>query len=202
VQSPLAAKAATTTIPIVFTVGSDPVGIGLVTSLGRPGGNVTGATSLTRELLTKRLEVLRELLPNASAFGLVVNPRNSNAEPDVREAQATAKSGGWRLHVVEARDVGDIESGIARLAQLRVSGFLVGTDEFISSRAEQLVVLAARHAIPATFALRETVEVGGLMSYGGDSAETHRIAGRYVGRILKAKSPLTCRCSGQARSNW
>jgi putative ABC transport system substrate-binding protein len=189
VQSPLAAKAATATIPIVFNVGSDPVEIGLVTSLGRPGGNLTGATSLVRELLTKRLEVLRELLPNAGAFGLLVNPRNSNAELDVREAQAMAQSGGWRLHVVEVRDVGDIESGIARLAQLRVGGFFNGTDSFIGSRGEQLVALAVRYAIPAIFALRETVEVGGLMSYGGDSAEILRIAGRYIGRILKGEKP-------------
>jgi putative ABC transport system substrate-binding protein len=189
VQSPLAAKAATATIPIVFALGSDPVEIGLVTSLGRPGGNVTGATSLSRELLTKRLEVLRELLPNVGAFGLLVNPRNSNAELDVREAQAMAQSDGWRLNVVEARDVGDIENGIARLAQLRVGGFFHGTDAFINSRGEQIVALAARYAIPAIFAVRETVEIGGLMSYGGDGAETSRIAGRYVGRILKGEKP-------------
>jgi putative ABC transport system substrate-binding protein len=189
VQAPFAAKAATATIPIVFAVGSDPVEIGLVTSLSRPAGNVTGVTSLSRELLAKRFEVLRELLPSAVAFGLLVNPRNSNNKPDVREAQALAQAGGWRLLVVEARDVGDIESGIARLAQSRVGGFLVGTDDFISSQYDQLITLAARHAMPALFTQRETVEAGGLISYGGDSAETHRIAGRYVGRILKGEKP-------------
>jgi len=189
VPAPLAAKAATTTIPIVFRVGSDPVELGLVTSLSRPGGNVTGVTGLGRELFAKRFELLRELLPNATAFGLLVNPSNPNTKPSVQEALALAQAGGWQLHVVEVRNVADIESGFASLARLRVGGFLTGTDNAINSRGDQLVALAARHAIPAIFQEREEVEAGGLMSYGGDSAETFRIAGLYVGRILKGEKP-------------
>jgi putative ABC transport system substrate-binding protein len=188
VTGPLAAKAATTTIPIVFAVGSDPIELGLVTSLSRPGGNVTGVTSLGQELFPKRLELLREMVPNAATFGLMVNPSNPNTEPTVREAQTLALAAGWRLQVVEARNVGEIETGFANLAQLRVNGFLTSIDDVFTGRYDQLVALAARHQIPAIFSVREAVEAGGLMSYGGDS-ETRRIAGLYVGRILKGEKP-------------
>ena len=189
IPAALAAKAATTTIPIVFALGSDPVELGLVTSLSRPGGNVTGVTGLGRELLAKRLELLRELLPNAAAFGLMVNPGNPNTEATVRETQALAQAGGWRLHVVEVRNVADIETGFASLARLQVGGFVTGTDNVINSHRDQLVALAARHAIPAIFQERDAVEAGGLMSYEGDIVEEWRIAGLYVGRILKGEKP-------------
>jgi putative ABC transport system substrate-binding protein len=164
VTGPLAAKAATRTIPIVFAVGSDPIELGLVTSLSRPGGNVTGVTSLGQELFPKRLELLREMVPNAATFGLMVNPSNPNTEPTVREAQTLALAAGWRLQVVEARNVGEIESGFANLAQLRVNGFLTSVDDVFTGRYDQLVALAARHQIPAIFSVREAVEAGGLMS--------------------------------------
>ena len=189
VPAPLAAKAATATIPIVFALGSDPVELGLVTSLNRPGGNVTGVTSLGRELLAKRLQLLRELLPNAAGFGLMVNPSNPNTQLTVREAQALAQAGGWRLHVVEVRNIADIETGFASLARLQVGGFVTGTDNVINSHRDQLVALAARHAIPAIFQERDAVEAGGLMSYQGDIVEEWRIAGLYVGRILKGEKP-------------
>jgi putative ABC transport system substrate-binding protein len=187
--APLAAKAATTTIPIVFYLGSDPVELGLVPSLNQPGGNITGVTALSRELLSKRLEVLRELLPNAAAFGIIVNPSNPNTEPSVREVRALGQTGGWQVHVVEVRNAAEIETGFASLAQLRVGGILTATDNVINSRTDQLVALASRYAIPTIFQEREAVEAGGLMSYGGDNSEMSRIAGLYVGRILKGEKP-------------
>jgi putative ABC transport system substrate-binding protein len=189
VPAPLAAKAATTTIPIVFALGSDPVELGLVTSLNRPGGNITGVTGLGRELLAKRLELLRELSPNAVEFGLMVNPSNPNTELTVREAQALAQRGGWRLQVAEVRNVADIETAFASLARSRVGGFLTGTDNVINSHREQLVALAARHAIPAISQDCEAVEAGGLLSYGADVAEEFHTAGLYLGRILKGEKP-------------
>jgi putative ABC transport system substrate-binding protein len=188
-RGPLAAKQATTTIPIVFFFGSDPVELGLVDSLSRPGGNITGVTNLGRELLAKRLEVLRELLPHVNAIGLIVNPNNPNTEPSVKEAQALAQTGRWRLHIVEVRSGADIEASVARLVQMGAGAFLMATDNVINSRTDQLISLAARYRLPAIYQGREAAEAGGLMTYGGDGAEQTRIAGVYVGRILKGAKP-------------
>jgi putative ABC transport system substrate-binding protein len=188
-RGPLAAKEATATIPIVFFFGSDPVELGLVASLSRPGGNITGVTVLGRELLSKRLELLHELLPNVGAIGLIVNPNNPNTEPSVRELQALAQASKWRLHVVEARTGLELDAAVARLAELRAEAFLTATDNVITSRSDQLVALAARYRMPAIYQTRDAVDAGGLMSYGGDGAESTHIAGVYAGRILKGEKP-------------
>ena len=188
-RGPLAAKAATTTISIVFFFGSDPVELGLVASLSRPGGNITGVTGLGRELLTKRLEMLRVLLPNVTAIGLIVNPDNPNTEPSVKELQASAQAGGWRLHVVNARTGLEIDTAVATLVQLRAGAFLTATDNVINSRSRQLVALAARYGMPAIYQDREAVDAGGLMSYSTDGTEVIRIVGVYTGRILKGEKP-------------
>jgi putative ABC transport system substrate-binding protein len=188
-RGPLAAKAATTTIPIVFFFGSDPVELGLVASLSRPGGNITGVTGLGRELLTKRLEMLRVLLPNVAAIGLIVNPDNPNTKPSVQELQALAQAGGWRLHVVNVRTGSDIDTAVETLAQLRAGAFLTATDNVINSRSGQLVALAARYGIPAIYQRREAVDAGGLMSCVTDNTEVTRIVGVYAGRILKGEKP-------------
>jgi putative tryptophan/tyrosine transport system substrate-binding protein len=156
-----------------------------VPSLSRPGG----VTGLGRELLAKRLEILRRLLPNIAAIGFIVNPNNPNTEPSVKELQALAQAGGWRLHVVAARTGSDLDAAVATLAQLRVGAFLTGTDNVINSRTDQLVALAARYRRPSIYQGRRAVAAGGLISYGGDAEEVTRIAGVYVGRILKDERP-------------
>ena len=158
-------------------------------SLSRPGGNITGVTSLNSELLPKRVEMLRELLPNIAAIGLLANPNNPNTKPAVQQAQALAQAGGWRLHVVEVRSGSDIDAAFATLVQQRVGAFLMVNDGAITARAPQIAALAARHALPSIFQSRAGVEAGGLMSYGGYATETNRIAGLYTGRILKGDKP-------------
>ena len=185
----LAAKAATSTIPIVYTGVADPVGMGLVASLGRPGGNVTGVSLLGVELNAKRMELLHELVPKATVIALLVNPDNPFVESNVRQAQGDARSFGQQLHVLRARTEQDIDAAFATLVHLRADALVVGPDPFFGNRREQLVALAARYAVPTVFALREFVTAGGLMSYGPSLFETYRQAGIYTGKILNGAKP-------------
>jgi putative tryptophan/tyrosine transport system substrate-binding protein len=190
VNAVLAAKAATATIPIVFGVGSDPVQLGLVPSLARPGGNLTGVTSLGRELLAKRLEVLRELLPGVKVIGLLVNPKNPNTEPSVSELQQLAQASGWTLNVVAVTAESDLDMAIATLVQVGAGAFLHATDALFVAAYDQLVTLAARYRMPSIYTNRNAVEqLGGLMSYSGNLTEAYRLIGRYTARILKGEKP-------------
>src|SRR6516162_3405819 len=162
----LAAKAATTTIPIVFSVGVDPVAMGLVASLNRPGGNLTGSANLDAELAPKQLQLLRELIPNAAVFGVLADPAASPIQSIITDLQAAARTLGLQLFVVNARTDGDLEPAFASLSQQRVGAVLVGASVFFDRRMEQLAALAARHALPAIFSYRENALAGGLMSYG------------------------------------
>jgi putative ABC transport system substrate-binding protein len=185
----LVAKAATTTIPIVFTTSSDPVFLGLVGSLNRPGGNVTGVTTLNVELASKRLEQLHELVPSATLIALLVNPTNPNVKSELSDLHGAARSIGHQLLVVEAQTDGEIDMAFARLAQQQVGALLVNTDAFFFSRRDQLITLAKRYAVPAMFDRREFAERGGLMSYGGSVTDVYHLAGIYTGRILKGEKP-------------
>jgi len=185
-----AAKTATTTIPIVVEVGIDPVEFGLVAgSLARPGGNLTGVGFLTVELMPKRLELLSELVPQAGAFVLLVNPTNENAERVVRDGRDAARAKGVQLTILKAATENEIDTAFATVAQLRAGGLLVSPDPFFVSRREQLVVLASRDAVPAIYPLREAVAAGGLISYGASRTSVFRLLGTYVGKILKGEKP-------------
>jgi putative ABC transport system substrate-binding protein len=186
----LAAKAATTTIPIVFETGSDPVKLGLVASLNRPGGNVTGVAQTNVEITPKRLELLHELIPAANVIGLLVNPINpAQAEPETREVLAAAHTLGLEIHVLNASSERDFDAVFAKLNQLRAGGLMIGGDAFFTSRIEQLAALALRHAVPIIYQWREFAVAGGLLSYGSDITETYRMTGNYTGRILKGDKP-------------
>ena len=186
----LAAKAASTTIPIVFFTGANPVQVGLVASLNRPGGNLTGVTSLNVEVGPKRLELLHELIPTATVVALLVNPTNPPlAETLARDLQAAARSLGLQLHVLQASTEDDFDTVFANLVKLRVGGLVIGSDIFFVSRIEQLAALTVRHAVPAIFQYREFAASGGLMSYGGSLADSFRQVGIYAGRILKGEKP-------------
>ena len=184
-----AAKAATGTIPIVFLYGGDPVEDGLVASLNRPGGNVTGVTFITAALAAKRLELLRELLGKPAAIGVLVNPTNQLAEVQLKDLQAASRTLGHPIHVVNASKDADFDTAFADFARLGVGALLVATDAFYFSRRDRLVALAARHAIPAMYAAREVTVAGGLMSYGASQEDAHRQTGVYTGRILKGEKP-------------
>ena len=185
----LTAKAATTTIPIVFTTASDPMRLGLVASLSRPGGNVTGATQLNVEVGPKRLELVRELLPAATIIALLVNPTNPVAETLARDLQAAARTIGLQLHILNASTERDIDDAFANLAKLRASALVVGSDVFFNTRSEQLGALTVRHGVPTIYQYREFAAAGGLMSYGGSITDSYRRAGGYTGRILKGEKP-------------
>ena len=186
----LAAKTATSTIPIVFTTAADPAAVGLVASLNRPGGNVTGVTTLSAELASKRLELLHEVVPMATIVALLVNPTSTNlAESAVTELQAAARTLGLQLHVLHASTKRDFDMAFASLAQLRAGGLVITADAFFTSQMEQLAALAVRHAVPTIYQWRKFVTAGGLMSYGGDVTESDRLAGLYTGRILKGEKP-------------
>src|SRR5215472_17260609 len=184
-----AAKATTTTIPIVFIIGFDPVEVGLVTSLNRPGGNLTGVTVLGVELGSKRLELLHELAPTANIVAALVNPNTPAAETQSTDLQTAARSLGLKLNVLHASTERDFDTVFATLLQLGAGGLVVGNDTFFSTRSEQLAALALRHGVPAIFQYRQFVEAGGLMSYGGDLADNYRLTGVYTGRVLKSKNP-------------
>ncbi len=185
----LAAKAATTTIPIVFVNGSDPVKIGLVASIGRPGGNVTGISLFAGTLEAKRLELLREIVPNAAVIATLVNPNLAETKSRVRDLQAAARTIGVQVHVLDASSARDIDTAFTTLVQHGVRAVIVSGDPFFISQRDQLIALAARHAIPAIYAWREYVAVGGLISYGTSLAGAFRQVGIYTGRILKGAKP-------------
>jgi putative ABC transport system substrate-binding protein len=186
----LAAKAATTTIPIVFETGDDPIRLGLVASLNRPGGNVTGVTQLSVEVAPKRLELMHEILPTASVMALLVNPDDPTlAKATATELQAAARTLGLELHVLNASTERDFDGVFAKLIQLRAAGLVIGSGPFFNSRSEQLAALALRHAVPTIYEYHEFAAAGGLMSYGGDISESYRLAGIYTGRILKGDKP-------------
>jgi putative ABC transport system substrate-binding protein len=189
IPAAVAAKTATTKIPIVFTTGADPVALGLVASLSRPGGNVTGVTSLSGELGPKRLELLRQLDPTATVMALLVNPINANAESESRDALAAARTLGLQLRVLHASTERDFDTAFASLVQQRARGLVIGIDAFFSSRMEQLAALALRYAVPVIYQRREFAAAGGLMSYGGSIADRYRLAGVYAGRILNGEKP-------------
>jgi len=185
-------KAATTTLPIVFLMGSDPVQFGLVASLNRPGGNLTGITTLNLEMTPKRLQVLRELLPTTTIMAVLVNPTNAPAtvETEVRQVQAAAHTLGLQMvHVLQASTERDLDSAFSTLIQRRAGGLVISADTFFSGKSVELAALASRHAVPTISPYRDFVTAGGLMSYGGSVTELYRLAGVYTGRILKGEQP-------------
>jgi len=188
-SSSVAAKAATKTIPIVFAVSSDPVQLGLVDSLNRPGGNVTGSTNLGVEAGPKRLELLHELLPAAKVMAFLIHPANPGAESQTNDHQRAARTLGLQLHVLRASTEGDIESAFATLSQLGVEPLVIGPDNFFNTRSQQLATLALRYRVPAIFNDQPFAAAGGLMSYGASITEQYRLAGLYTGRILKGEKP-------------
>jgi putative ABC transport system substrate-binding protein len=188
--SAFAAKTITATIPIVFGIAGDPVALGLVASLNRPGGNLTGVASLGVQLGAKQLELLHDLVPAATTVALLVNPSNpSQAEDQSREVHAAARILGLQLRVLHASTEHDFDTVFATLAELRVGGLVIGTDALFSSRSVQLATLVARDKVPAIFQFRDFVTAGGLMSYGGRVADIYRQVGVYTGRILKGEKP-------------
>jgi putative ABC transport system substrate-binding protein len=185
-----AVKATVTTIPIVFTTGGDPVQSGLVASLNRPGGNVTGVTTLNVEVAPKRLQWAHELVPTATSIAVLVNPTNPNTETELRDLQSAARALALQLHVLHASTERDFNTAFATLPQLRAGALVIsGTDTFLISRSEQLAALTIRHAVPTIFQFREFAASGGLMSYGGSITDSYRLAGVYTGRILKGEKP-------------
>jgi putative ABC transport system substrate-binding protein len=185
----LAAKAATSTIPIVFTGSDFPVKVGLVASLSRPGGNVTGASLFTSELEAKKLALLRELVPKAPLIAMLVNPTNPGAETDIEDVRKAAAAVGQLIILLRASSEQDIDAAFEAIVQQRVNALLVAHDPIFLSRREQFVALAARHAVPAIFEFREFVVAGGLLSYGSRITENYRLGGNYAGRILKGARP-------------
>jgi putative tryptophan/tyrosine transport system substrate-binding protein len=190
VPGALAAKAATSTIPIVFEMGADPIPLGLVQSLNHPGGNITGATSLSGELNPKRLELMHELIPAASLFGFLVNPTNpANAQASIKLMKEAADALGLELKVLNASKEDDFDVAFATLVNLHAGGMIIANDTFYVTRQEQLAMASLRHAMPAISQSREFAAAGGLMCYSGSYSETHKQAGIYTGRILKGEKP-------------
>jgi putative tryptophan/tyrosine transport system substrate-binding protein len=186
----LAAKAATTTIPIVFEIGSDPVQLGLVATLSRPGGNITGVTQLVQEVTPKMLELLHELLPAASVMALLVNPTDpALAQINTTRVMAAAHTLGLELHVLNASIERDFEGVFAKLIELQAGGLVIGAEALFTSHSEQLAALAVRHRVPTIYKGREFAAAGGLMSYGSDITDSYRVAGIYTGRVLKGEKP-------------
>jgi putative tryptophan/tyrosine transport system substrate-binding protein len=185
----LAAKSATPTIPIVFSGVGDPVAVGLVASLARPGGNITGISEMATEQMSKRLELLSELVPQARVIALLVNPNAANAGPAIREVQDAARANGVQLPILKAETESAIDAAFGALVQLHAGALVVVPDAFFSSRRDPLVALASRHAVPAIYHLREFVAAGGLISYGASLTAVFRQAGTYAGRILKGAKP-------------
>jgi ABC-type uncharacterized transport system substrate-binding protein len=184
-----AAKATTSTVPIVFNTGGDPVRFGLVAGLNKPGGNVTGVASLGKVLVAKRFELFRELVPKANVVAFLVNPNNAVAALDTSDAQAAATTLGYKLIVVKASSAGEIDAAFATIAEQRSGGLLQQLDPFLQSRRDQLVGLAARYALPAIYERRDFAMAGGLMSYGTSLRDALRLVGKYTGRLLNGEKP-------------
>ena len=189
ITAAVATKAATATIPIVFNTGGDPIRFGLVASLNRPGGNVTGVASLGKELVAKRFELLREMVPKADVIAFLVNPNNAVAELDTSDAQAAAATLGQKLIVLKAGSKDDIDTAFSAIVEQRGGGLLQQVDPFLQSRHGQLVALAARYALPAIYERRDFAAAGGLMSYGTNLRDAPRLVGNYTGRVLKGEKP-------------
>jgi putative ABC transport system substrate-binding protein len=185
----LAAKAATSTIPIVFRLGADPVRAGLVASLSNPGGNITGVVSLSEEIGSKRFDLLHQMVPGAVSVAALANPASLEQEARIREWEKAARVLGIRLLVLNASSAREIEEAFATMAQQKIDALLAGADAFYFAQRHQLVALAARYRLPALYHARESVEAGGLMSYGSDIADGYHLAGIYTGRILKGEKP-------------
>ena len=185
----LAAKAATSTIPVVFVIGEDPIKVGLVGSLNQPGGNITGMTNFMNVLGAKRLELVSEVVPTAAVLGLLVNPTNPNAEADTRDLQAAAQALGRRLQVLTAGTDHELQTAFAAAVEQKVGALFVNIDFFLFARVQQIAALAARHRIPTIHPFRDYVAAGGLMSYGASYVEAWRQSGIYVGRILRGAKP-------------
>jgi putative tryptophan/tyrosine transport system substrate-binding protein len=185
----LAAKAATKTIPIVFGAGFDPVESGLVASFNRPGGNVTGVSSMNVELGGKRLSIMRDLLPKATRFAVLVDPNTPFAKSEVEEVQAAAATIGWKIDVLNASTSGEIETAFEQAVQMHIDALLIGPEVLFSNRRVQMVTLAARHALPVIYSARDFVEIGGLVSYGSSALDRDRQTGVYTGRVLKGEKP-------------
>ena len=188
-QATVAAKAATSTIPIVFMTSADPVQVGFVASLSRPGGNLTGVASLGTETNRKRLQLLHELLPNAGTIAALVNPTFPGSDIQTKDLQVAASALRRQLHILHASSRRDIDTALANLVALKASGLVIGSDPFFNSWSEQLAVLSLRHAVPAIYEFRAFAAAGGLMSYGGSITDLYRLAGVYAGRILKGDKP-------------
>jgi putative ABC transport system substrate-binding protein len=189
VPAALATRAATRTIPIVFTFGVDPVALGLVASLNRPGGNITGVANLGGELGVKRLELIHELVPRANLIGLLLNPANPSIDGQTRDMQAAAQTLGVRLQIVHANAERDFDAAFAALLEVRAGALVIGNDALLINRSEQLAALALQHAMPAVYQFPEFAAAGGLISYGSSVIEASRMVGDYTGRILKGEKP-------------
>jgi putative ABC transport system substrate-binding protein len=186
----IAAQAATTTIPIVFEIGSDPVRLGLVTNLNRPGGNITGVTNLIVEVAPKRLELLHELLPTAKVMAFLLNPDDrALAQAQARETLSAARNRGIELHLLNARSEGDCDGVFADIKRLKVEGLVIGAGSVFLGGVNKLAALSVRHAVPAIYQWRSFPAAGGLMSYGSDILDSYRLAGVYTGRVLKGENP-------------
>jgi putative ABC transport system substrate-binding protein len=183
------AKAVTSTIPIVFTTGGDPVQLGLVTSLGRPGGNVTGVTQMTGEVAPKRVELAHELVPQATVFGMLINPTNPLSENVKRDSQAAALKLGVQLNVLHASTDAELDKAFTAFREMHVGALVLGTDAFFNNRLEELAALAIRNSLPVVYEYHQFVAAGGLVSYGGSIIDSYRLAGGYVGRVLKGEKP-------------
>jgi putative ABC transport system substrate-binding protein len=189
IPSALAAKAATSKVPIVFVAGSDPIKFGIVTSLNRPDSNITGLTAFTSELVPKRLELLHEVVQSAATVALLVNQTNAVTEIVQRDVQEAARTLGLQLNVVHASVEPDLDKVFATLGQLRTAALVIGTDTFFDGQSERLAALAVHHALPTIYQTREFAAAGGLMSYGGSLTDAYRKAGVYIGRVLKGEKP-------------
>jgi putative tryptophan/tyrosine transport system substrate-binding protein len=183
------AKAATTTIPIVFTAGFDPIKFGLVASLSRPGGNLTGVSILNVELGPKRLDLVRELVPATTNVAVLVNPKNPNVESLSKEMQAASRALGLQIHLLQASTEGELDAAFAKVRQTRAAALVIGTDPFFTTRVRLLATSSLRYAIPTIYQYRDFVDAGGLMSYGASLTDVYRQAGVYVGRVLKGDKP-------------
>ena len=188
-DSAFAAKAATTSIPIVFNTASDPVGVGLVTSLARPGSNLTGVTRLSVELLPKRLELLGEVVPNTTSIGLLVNPEAKSADKAIRDVESAARKIGRNIKVLNAGSEREIDTVFEVLSESRPDALLIATNQFFSSVTKKLAALSVRHAIPTVYQSREFTADGGLMAYGPNDGDAYKLLGDYVGRVLKGAKP-------------